>query len=100
VSCGARVTACWFVGSFDENAVLELRAGTELRDEVGGIDGTPAVLCRLEEFERHRDSGAREAGPLVTRGRSRTVAGSLGLVVRRGIGDCAIGRRAAMRAAS
>jgi predicted ester cyclase len=22
---------------------------------VGGIDGTPAVPCRLDEFERHRD---------------------------------------------
>jgi hypothetical protein len=50
----------WFVGSFDEDAVLELRADPDQRDEVGGIDGTPAVLCRLDEFERHRDPGALE----------------------------------------
>ena len=45
VSCGMSVTACRFVGLFDEDAVLELRAGSDQRDELGGIDGTPAVLC-------------------------------------------------------
>jgi hypothetical protein len=39
-----------------------LRAGADQRDEVGGIDGTPAVLCRLDEFERHRDRGDPRAG--------------------------------------
>jgi hypothetical protein len=33
------------------DTVLELRASSDQRDEVGGIDGTPAVLCRLDEFE-------------------------------------------------
>jgi hypothetical protein len=63
-SGGVTVTACGFVGSFDEDAVPERRAGSDQRDEVGGIDGTPAVLCRLEEFERQRDPGGPRAGPL------------------------------------
>jgi hypothetical protein len=32
-------------------------AGSDQRDEVSGIVGTPAVLCRLDEFEGHRDPG-------------------------------------------
>ena len=47
-SCGVSVTACRFVVSFDEDAVLELRARSDQRDEVGGIDGTPAGLCCKE----------------------------------------------------
>jgi hypothetical protein len=26
------------------------------------LDGTPAVLCRLDKFERHRDPGGPRAG--------------------------------------
>ena len=37
VSCGVRVTACRFVGSFDADAVLELRPASDQRDEVGGL---------------------------------------------------------------
>jgi hypothetical protein len=50
------ITACQFVGSFDEDAVLELRAGSDQRDEVGGIDGTPwvPVLCRKTTSEEDR----------------------------------------------
>ena len=39
-------------------------------DELGGIDGTPAVLGRLDEVE-HQIRAAREPDPLVTRRRSR-----------------------------
>ncbi len=64
VSCGVRVTACRSVGSCDEDAVLELRVGSDQRDEVDGIEGTPAVLCRLDEFARHRDPDGPRAGSL------------------------------------
>jgi hypothetical protein len=36
VSCGVSVAACRFVGSFDEDAVLKLRARSDQRDKVGG----------------------------------------------------------------
>jgi len=32
-------------GSFDELAVLEYRAGTDQRDDVGCVDGPPPDLC-------------------------------------------------------
>jgi hypothetical protein len=41
VSCGVSVTACWFVGSFDEDAGLELRAGNLCFAAVGRR-GSPA----------------------------------------------------------
>jgi nucleotide-binding universal stress UspA family protein len=44
---------------------------------VGGIDGTPAVLCRLDEFEPHRDPGGPRAGSL---GDPLPYGGSEGLV--------------------
>lgn len=56
VSCGLSL-ASGFVGSFDESAVLELRAGSDEGDEVGCVHGAPAGLGGLDEFERHRDAG-------------------------------------------
>ena len=44
-------------GSFDESAVDEGRAGADQGDEVGGVDGAPAVLGGLDELERHRQPG-------------------------------------------
>ena len=60
------ITSC-FVGSFDELAVLERRAGTDQGDELGCVHGTPPGLCGLDELERHGDTGGPGAGPLVTR---------------------------------
>ena len=54
---GGRNFTSWFVGSFDELAVLEHRAGTYQYDEVGCVHGAPAVLGGLDELERHRDTG-------------------------------------------
>ena len=45
-----------FVGSFDELAGLEAGAGPDERDEVRGVDRTPAVLGGLDELERHGQS--------------------------------------------
>jgi integrase/recombinase XerD len=42
-----------FVGSFDELAGLEGRAGADERDQVGCVERAPAVLCGLDELERH-----------------------------------------------
>jgi len=43
-----------FVGSFDEFAVDERRAGADERDQVGCVDRPPAVLGGFDELERHR----------------------------------------------
>jgi NAD(P)-dependent dehydrogenase (short-subunit alcohol dehydrogenase family) len=43
-----------FVGSFDELAVDEHRAGTHECNQMGCVDCSPAVLCGLDELERHR----------------------------------------------
>ncbi len=57
---------CWLVvvvGSFDEFAVDELRAGADEGDEAGCVDGSPAVLGGFDEFECHRQPGGAGAGP-------------------------------------
>ena len=46
-----------FVGSFDELAVDEHRAGADERDQVWGVDRAPAVLGGLDQLERHRQPG-------------------------------------------
>jgi hypothetical protein len=46
-----------FVGSFDEFAVLEPRAGADQGDQVGCVHGAPAVLGGFDEFEGHRHAG-------------------------------------------
>jgi hypothetical protein len=46
-----------FVGSFDELAVDEHRVGADERDQVWGVDRAPAVLCGLDQLERHRQPG-------------------------------------------
>ncbi len=46
-----------FVGSFDEFAVYERRAGAHECHEVRAVDRTPAVLSGLDELERHGQSG-------------------------------------------
>ena len=51
-------------GPFDEFAVDEGRAGTEQGDEVGSVDGAPAVLRCLDELERHRQPCGPRAGAL------------------------------------
>ena len=47
-TCGSRSLSCFrlgvLAGSFDEFAVDEGRSGTDQGDEVGGVDGAPAVL--------------------------------------------------------
>jgi hypothetical protein len=63
VSCDLLISSR-FVGSFDEFSFLEPGAGTNQGDEVRGVDGAPAGLCRLDELERHRDSGGPRAGSL------------------------------------
>lgn len=40
------------VGSFDEDAVLERRAGMRADHEVGGIDGPPAGLLTEKQTQR------------------------------------------------
>jgi putative transposase len=44
-----------FVGSFDELAVDEHRAGADEGDEMRCVDRAPAVLRGLDELERHRE---------------------------------------------
>ena len=50
------------VGSFDLFAVGEGDAGADEGDEVGCVDGAPAGLGGLDEFERHGDAGGSGAG--------------------------------------
>ena len=53
------------VGSFDELAGFEARAGPDQGDQVRGVHGAPMGLCSLDELERHRQpgrAGARPAG--------------------------------------
>jgi len=63
-------------GSFDEFAVGEGSSGADEGDEVGRVDGAPAVLRRLDELERHgqaRGPGSRalgDLGPVPDRGES------------------------------
>ncbi len=47
----------WFVGSFEEFAVVECGAGADEGEEVGCVDGAPPGLGGVEELERHRDTG-------------------------------------------
>jgi hypothetical protein len=44
-------------GPFDELAVDEPCPGAHERDEVGCVDGAPAVLCCFDELERHGQPG-------------------------------------------
>src|SRR5829696_2177628 len=46
-----------FVGSFDELAVDEHRAGADEGDEMRCVDRAPAVLRGLDELECHREPG-------------------------------------------
>jgi len=55
-------------------ASLELRADADEGDQMWRVDRSPAGLGGLDQLERHRDTAAREPGPLVTRCRSLTVA--------------------------
>jgi len=45
----------WF--AFDEGAAFESCAGADERDEVWCVDRAPALLCGLDQLERHRDPG-------------------------------------------
>jgi len=45
----------WF--AFDEDAAFESCAGADERDEVWCVDRAPALLCGLDQLERHRDPG-------------------------------------------
>ena len=56
VSRGLSVTF-WFVGTFDELAVLEFRARADQHDQVRGVHGAPAGLGGLNELERFGDAG-------------------------------------------
>ena len=44
-----------FVGSFDQLAVDEHRAGADEGDQMRCVDRAPAVLRGLDELERHRE---------------------------------------------
>ena len=63
-----------FAGPLNEFAVGEGRAGADQGDEVGRVDGAPAVLRGLDELERHRQARRPRARPL----------GDLGAVPDRG----------------
>src|SRR6266545_2793174 len=52
------------VGSFDELAVLEPRAGPHQGDQVGTVDRPPAALGGLQQLEHHRQPGLPGARPL------------------------------------
>ena len=54
----------YFVGSFDELALLEPGSRADQGDEVGCVDGAPAGLCGLDELERHCDAGGSSARAL------------------------------------
>jgi integrase/recombinase XerD len=45
------------LGSIDELAVLEHRAGADERDQMGGVHRAPAGLGGLDEFECDRQPG-------------------------------------------
>ena len=51
-------------GSFDEFAFGEGGAGSDEGDQVRRVDGAPAALGCLNEFERHRQPGRAGAGAL------------------------------------
>ena len=48
--------------SFDEFAVIELRAGAAPGDQVGCVDRAPVGLCGFDEFDGHRHAGRARAG--------------------------------------
>jgi hypothetical protein len=52
-----------FVGSFDELAVDEYRAGTDQCDQVRCVDRSPPVLRGLDELERRGQPGGPGSGP-------------------------------------
>jgi hypothetical protein len=51
-------------GSLDKGPLLEYCAGADKSDEVGSVDGSPALLGRLDELERHRQRRRTRAGAL------------------------------------
>jgi hypothetical protein len=53
-----------FVGSFDQLSIDGACAGADEPDEVGRVDGTPAVLCCFDELERHCQAGSLGTRPL------------------------------------
>jgi hypothetical protein len=50
--------------SFDEFAVDEGRPGADQGDEVGCVDGAPAILRSFDQLERHGQPGRPRAGAL------------------------------------
>jgi hypothetical protein len=42
--------------TLNEDASLEAGSGTDKGDEVGRVDRAPAVLCGLDQLERHRQA--------------------------------------------
>jgi len=53
--------------ALDQDTALRARPGSDQGDEVGCVDGTPAVLRGFDELERHRQPrrpGARARGDL------------------------------------
>ena len=63
VSCDLLIASC-FVGTFDQQALLEPGSAPDESDEVGCVDGTPPLLGGLDELERHRHAGRPRSGPL------------------------------------
>jgi hypothetical protein len=53
-------------GPFDELTVFEAGAGADQGDEMWPVYRPPAGLSGLDEFERHREAGGLDPGPLVT----------------------------------
>ncbi len=51
------LSARWVGRSFDEFALVERGAGADERDEVRCVHRAPALLCGLDQLERHRDTG-------------------------------------------
>jgi hypothetical protein len=64
----------WFIGSFDEFAVLEACSGSDEGDQVGGVDRTHRCWADSISFNAIAIPATREPGALVTRCRSLTVA--------------------------
>src|SRR5215813_11863329 len=67
-TCGSRSLSCLgmgiLAGPFDELAVDEGCSGADQGDQVGCVDGTPAVLGGFDELERHGQARCPRAGAL------------------------------------
>jgi hypothetical protein len=70
------------LGPLDEHPVDERGAGADEGDELGCVDGAPAVLRCFDELEGHGQPGCPRAGALSDLGAVADVD-SIGLVVRR-----------------